>query len=179
MGIVRDWGSTAEERRQGFPCDSHLERADRTLHRAVTIDAPPGTVFRWLCQLRAPPYSYDWSDNGGRRSPQALDPELQRLEIGQRVMRIFKLVEFTPGVDLTILLDDERGERLFGRLAGTYRVTPLGATSRLVVRLLVSRPRGAFRFLAPLLPIGDLVMMRRQLLNLKRLAESSMRAGPA
>ena len=177
MGSVRDWGSTPEERQQGLPCDSHLERADLTLHRAVTIDAPPGTVFRWLCQLRVAPYSYDWLDNGGRRSPQTLDPELQRLEIGQRVMRIFTLVEFTPGVDLTILLDDERGERLFGRLAGTYRVTPRGSASRLVVRLLVSRPRGTFRFLAPLLPIGDLVMMRRQLLNLKGLAESSARRG--
>jgi hypothetical protein len=92
-------------------------------------------------------------------------------------MRIFTLVGFTPGVDLTVLLDDERGERLFGRLAATYRVNPCGAASRLVVRLRVSRPRGAYRFLAPLLPLGDLVMMRRQLLNLKYLAEASARRG--
>jgi len=173
MGIVRDWGSTPEERQQSLPCDSQLEPADSTLHRAVTIDAPPSTVFLWLCQLRAAPYSYDWIDNRGRRSPRFLDPELQNLEIGQRVMRIFTLVDFTQGVHLTLLLDDRWGERLFGRIAGTYRVTPHGSGSRLLVRLRVNRPRGAFRFLAPLLPAGDLVMMRRQLLNLKRLAETS------
>lgn len=39
--------------------------------------------------------------------------------------------------------------------------------------LLDTGPLVAFRFLAPLLPVGDLVMMQRQLLNLKRLAEAS------
>ena len=42
------------------------------------------------------------------------------------------------------------------------------------MKLLVVYPRGiAGRVLAAVLPAGDLVMMRRQLLNLKALAEAS------
>ena len=132
--------------------------------------ARPETVFRWLCQLRVAPYSYDLLDNGARRSPQALTPGLEQLRAGQRVMRIFRLVEFEAGSSITILSEG----RLFGRVACTYRVAEsAGGNARLVVKLLAARaPRSiAARATAIMLPPGDLVMMRRQLLNLKRLAE--------
>jgi hypothetical protein len=55
----------------------------------------------------------------------------------------------------------------------TYRVTPVGDSgSRLVVKLAFRAPRSPVgAMLRPLLPAGDLVMMRKQLLTLKRLAE--------
>lgn len=169
MTASRTWGSTETERADSYPCDRWLADPDDQLWRAIDIDAPPGAVFRWLCQLRAAPYSYDWIDNLGRRSPRQLTPGLDELEVGQRVMTIFRLVEFEPGRHITLVL--ERGKRLFGELAITYQVRPAGAGSRLVAKLVVRRPRGAGRLFSPLLPAGDLVMMKKQLRTLKALAE--------
>jgi hypothetical protein len=139
----------------------------------VDVDAPPAMVFRWLCQLRAAPYSYDWIDNCGRQSPRVLTPGLEQLAVGQRVMRIFDLIEFEDDRHLTLIL--RRGRELFGDIAATYLVAPREpGGSRLVVKLLVRYPDGpGVGWLArQLLPWGDLFMMRKQLLTLKALAEA-------
>jgi hypothetical protein len=167
--IVSQWGSTTADRARPYPCDRLLPEPELTLFRAVEVEAPAATTFRWLCQLRAAPYSYDKLDNLGRRSPQELTPGLERLQVGQRMQTIFRLVEFEPGRSLTMT---SRG-RPFGRVALTYLADPVGeGRSRIVVKVLCSPPPGILRPLALLaLPPGDLVMMRRQLLNLKELAE--------
>lgn len=170
MTITRTWGSTSAEREQVFPCDRLLPDPDDEVFRAVTIAAPPAVVFRWLCQLRIAPYSYDLLDNFGRTSPRELTPGADDLAVGQRVMSIFTLAEHERDHHLTLVLDRARG--LFGELAVTYRVTPVPEGARLVVKLNVRRPGGVMRLFAPLLPVGDLVMMRKQLLTLKRLAEA-------
>ena len=169
MSTARTWGSTEAERAAAYPCDRWLADADDELWRAIDIAAPPAVVFRWLCQLRVAPYSYDWIDNLGRQSPRELTRGLDELELGQPVMTIFRLVEFEPGRHITLLR--ERGKRLFGELAVTYQVDPAGDGSRLIAKLVVRRPRGPGRLLGSLLPAGDLVMMKKQLRTLKALAE--------
>ncbi len=163
------WGAHPGELDAALPCDDHIDAPDQRLVRAIDVAAPAAVVFRWLCQLRAAPYSYDRLDNRGRRSPRTLTPGLEQLEAGQRVMTIFRLAEFEPGRSITVVHDGP----LFGRVAATYAVTPAGdATSRLLVRLLVRYPRGVRGAVASaVLPAGDLVMMRRQLLNLRELAQ--------
>lgn len=174
--FVAEWGSTAAERAAPFPCDSHLPDPELTLFRAVGVEAPAAVTFRWLCQLRAAPYSYDRLDNGGRRSPQELTPGLERLEVGQRVQTIFRLVGFEPGRSLTMTSDGP----LFGRVAVTYRADPVEEErSRIVVKLLCTPAGGVRRpLMRALLAPGDLVMMRRQLLNLQRLAERTAAGSP-
>ena len=86
-------------------------------------------------------------------------------------MRIFRLEDHEMDRHITLVLDDAMGRRLFGEIAVTYRVAPADGGCRLVVKMLVKRPRGVLRVFAPLLPAGDLVMMRKQLLTLKSLAE--------
>ncbi|HEV7745561.1 MAG TPA: hypothetical protein VGO56_11240 [Pyrinomonadaceae bacterium] len=102
--ISETWGTTPEERRVAFPCDNLIVQPDDALYRGVTISASPGTVFRWLCQMRAAPYSYDWIDNGGSRSPLTLTPDLENLQLGQDVMRIFKLTAFEKDRHVTLRL---------------------------------------------------------------------------
>lgn len=171
LEVVDQWGSTAEERRRRYPCEDLLADPERAMFRAVSIDAPPSVVFRWLRQLKLGPYSYDLIDNGTRRSPRHLVPGAEQLVVGEAIS-IFRLASFEPDEHLTLEL---RSHRAFGDLAMTYAVTPEGpAGTRLVVELLVVSPPGLLgRLLRPVLPLGDLIMMRRQLLNLKALAEGT------
>lgn len=92
--------------------------------RAVDVAAPPAVVFRWRCQLKVAPYSYDLLDNLGRRSPRELTPGVERLERGQRFL-IFELVDFEPGRQLTGT-SLPGPTRVFGPIAGTYLVEPAG-----------------------------------------------------
>jgi hypothetical protein len=177
-GPAHTWGTTAQERSLAFACDAHLPGAEDAYFRAVDVAAPAETVFRRLCQLRVAPYSYDWIDNLGRRSPRRLIPGLERLEVGQRVMTIFTLVEFEPDRHLTIAM--RRGSWLFGEVAATYLVVARGrGESRLLVKVLVRHPRHMVQhwLSSELLPWGDLVMMRRQLFTLRDLSERDVAAG--
>ncbi|HWD51434.1 MAG TPA: SRPBCC family protein [Acidimicrobiales bacterium] len=178
-GVIDTWGSSDEERDATYPCDALIGHPDRVLFRAVDVAAPAELVFRWLCQLRLAPYSYDWIDNLGRRSPRQLTPGLDRLEVGQPIATVFRLASFEEGRSITF----DGDSWLLGRVAMTYRAVPVGAgaeagtgTCRLVVKLAVAWPPGPLGpVMRAVLPPGDLVMMRRQLLNLKALAERDAR----
>ncbi|WP_233213649.1 SRPBCC family protein [Mycobacterium hubeiense] len=158
MNLGCNWGAAPCELAAGMPCDALAPNAGTRADRAISIDAPPHIVFAWLCQLRAAPYSYDLLDNVGRRSPRQRDPQLTRLETGQRFMSMFTLESFVDGEHITLRAKD---------VVVTYAVTPQGHGSRLHVRVLFDGPR----LLGQLLAVGDLVMMRKQLLTLKELAE--------
>jgi len=169
---ARTWGSTEAERVEAYPCDRHVEPPSDDLFRAIDVSAPVPTVFRWLCQLRAAPYSYDLLDNFGRRSPRELTPGLEELAVGQRFMTIFELVEFERDEHVTLRL--RRSEGVFGALAVSYVVRDAGpGRTRLLVKIASRRRPGLIPWLRrAALPWGDLVMMRKQLRTLRDLAES-------
>jgi hypothetical protein len=84
-------GSTAAERSGSYPCDDFVPGADLELFRAIDISAPVPVVFRWLCQMRAAPYSYDLLDTwGGAAGTYAVAPA----EDGSRL--VLKLVVIPP-----------------------------------------------------------------------------------
>jgi hypothetical protein len=174
MSIAYTWGTIEAERALAYSSDRYVEAPRDELFRGARVNAPAAVVFRWLCQLRIAPYSYDWLDNLGRRSPQRLTPGLDVLEAGQRVMSIFELVEFEQNRSITVrIIERRRARKLFGSVAVTYMVLeqPDGGC-RLLAKLAMHRSRGPLAGLRRfVLAWGDLVMMRRQLLNLKRLAE--------
>jgi hypothetical protein len=88
-------------------------------------------------------------------------------------MRVFRVASFQAPEHLTI---EHRG--VFGRVAVTYAVLRKGEGSRLLARIRWTPPKATART-AGLWALGDLVMARRQLLTLRRLAERDAGAAPA
>jgi hypothetical protein len=177
MSIATAWGVTAADRMRDYPCDALLPGATRRLLRGVDVHAPPDIVYRWLCQFRAAPYSYDWIDNAGRRSPRVPLPWCWDLEAGQTFSRIFTLDSFVRDEHLTVRMAPGGGRRLFGDVAVTYAVLAGPTCTRVVAVLRVPEPTtrlGSVR--SWLLAWGDLIMMRKQLRTFARLAESEHRA---
>ena len=171
---MSSWNVGPEEKLIAFPCDKYPLDDDVVLYRGVSILAPASVVYRWLCQLRVAPYSYDWLDNLGRQSPRTLSPGLERLRVGQRFVHIFELVDFERDRQITL-----RQVRVpLCEAAVTYEVRPRSDYSRLVVKLVlnIAGPSPWRHVAAAFGPAADLVMMRRQLMNLKDLAEESAQA---
>ncbi|MFQ4146856.1 hypothetical protein U2718_032275 [Chlorogloeopsis sp. ULAP02] len=169
-----------------FPCDRYIENSDEAYFRAINVKASERILFRWLCQLKVGSYSYDWIDRLERMffpvqnsileppSPKQLIPGVENLALGQRVMGIFKLVEFEKNQHLTIVMDDERAIDMFGNIAASYVIFPITENScRLILKGHIQYPRNNFwSWIRYVLPWGDLVMMRQQFLRLKSLAEN-------
>jgi len=161
------WGETAAEREAHYAVDDLITDPHQEAYRALDVDAPPALVWRWLCQLRVAPYSYDWVDNRGRRSPQELTPGADELELGQRALVFFEIAGFERDRSLTLHVAESR----FGELAVGYLVTPLADDrTRLLAKVVVRFP-GSAKAMRRVPPLGDLVMMRKQLRTFKRLAE--------
>ena len=172
---VWNWNGTEEEWRASYPCDQYAEGPHCNMMRAVAVQAPAGMMYRWLCQLTIAPYSYDWLDNHFRRSPRRLTPGADRLE-GRRLL-LFPITEFERNVHITAA-PDPQAEPAFGVLGVTYAVRSTGPDScRLVVKLVLRCRTRLERLAAEVLAWGDLIMMRKQLSTLKRLAERDARDG--
>jgi hypothetical protein len=156
------------ERALPFPCDRLIETGDSSLHRGITIHAPPDVIFRWLCQMRVASYSY------GRSGPRTLTPGLDELAVGQRVMRSFDLIDFERPRHLTLRLREHAPESRFVRdVVVSYLIVPRDAdTCRVLVKTVVNHRVGPLGWLMRLLlPWGDLIMMRKQLHSFKQLSE--------
>ncbi|SCF03505.1 hypothetical protein GA0074695_3013 [Micromonospora viridifaciens] len=166
------WNATPEEVTADYPCDRHLTVPFRSFVRAVDVAAPVPVVYRWLCQLKVAPYSYDLVDNLGRRSPRTLTPGAEDLAVGQKFL-IFEVVEFVRDEHLTGLIA-QRHRRSYGEVAVTYRVTPCATGTRLVGRLDVGATTAFEQARRAALAVGDALMGRKQLLTIKELAEASV-----
>ena len=156
------WGVTPAEVERHYPCDDMVASPELQAWRGVTVHAAPDRVWPWVAQIRLAPYSYDWIDNLGRRSPQDIH-DLPEPQVGEP----FTAVGGRPqGRIVSVHVGEEFTGRIMGAVV-SYVLVPEGDTTRLLMKLVMA---GA-RLFAPALSLGDLVMARRQLLNLKRLAE--------
>ena len=157
------WGVTDSETMRSYPCDDLVASPVLQAWRGVHVGAPPEAVWPWVAQVRAAPYSYDWIDNLGRRSPREL-LDLPEPRAGDR---------FTTagGRELGRILSVDPGKQLTGNIMGAFMSYVLAPCDHDMTRLLLKVVIQAPWWAAPGLAIGDLIMARRQLLNLKQLAE--------
>jgi hypothetical protein len=170
--------------------------------RAVTIDAPPEEVWRWLVQLgvgRGGLYSYDWLENLANldvHSAEEIVPELQDLRVGDLVRLApesmggeagWRVAVVEPGNMLVLHQPADPGtgcplnrdDPNLGNYYGWNWAFVLGRAedggTRLIVR---SRVDGAPRFLIKvlyvlLLEFPHFVMERGMLKGIKKRAERS------
>lgn len=147
--------------------------APRLATRSVPTKASAEVLFLWLCQLRRAPYSYDWIDNFGRRSPRRPDPALLDLTHGQTFMTIFTLIAYEHGRSVTLRMKPGWPTRAFGALTVKYQIDPAEDAEGCQLTASLWMPPigrcfgGLRRYVLAWL---DLPMMRRQLLVLRRLA---------
>jgi hypothetical protein len=174
VDVPQHWGTSSLERARPAPADARVPAPAARWTRGVTSRADPAHLWRWVTQLSVAPYSYDLLDNRGRPSPRELTPGAEQLHVGQRLLVLFVVDSVAPGEHLTLRLR-RPGRGVLGEFAITYAVRPDGpGRTRLVATVVVGGTRGTVGTLARhALAWGDLVMMRRQLLTLARLASQA------
>jgi hypothetical protein len=169
------WGATDEELARQMPGDDFVEQPTFNATRALTIRAPPEDIWPWIVQIghnRAGWYSYDWIDNLGRPSAEQIIPELQELKEGDRI-------PVSPDGELAFTVHTmvENRFMIWGQPGEMSWVWLLEPVSRNETRLM-TRVRLEYRWTHPAilfylaLDVGDIVMMRKCMLGIKRRAET-------
>ena len=169
------WGTKDEELRLLMPGDGEVNQPDFNATRAISIQAKPEVVWKWIVQMgsnRAGWYSIDWIDNAGVKSSTEILPEFQKIQKGMFIpfrtnqkngmwVKDFELNEF-------ILWKDRDGNATC-----LWYLYPTVDGCRLLVR---SRTKyiwkGVKTIYYLLYDVGDIVMMRRCLLGIKSRAEA-------
>ncbi len=157
-----------------FSCDDKVHAINGQYFRAVDINAPTDLVYQWLLQMRVAPYSYDRLDHGGIESPQT-PQNLSPLKKDEKMMTIFNVEEFVTEREITLTMDKPPGKWAIWYVptAITYKIIRTGKnSSRVLVKYVAHWSNtllGIFEHY--FVVFADFIMMRRQLLNFKRLAE--------
>ena len=157
------WGVSDDEVSRDYPCDEFVTAPALRAWRGVGVMAPPEAVWPWVVQVRLAPYSYDWIDNLGRRSPREL--------VGLPDPRVGERFTTAGGRELGRIVSVDPGRQLTATIMGAFMSYVLVPEDSGSTRLLLKVVMRTNRWAAVVLSVGDLVMARRQLLNLKQLAE--------
>ena len=161
------WGVGDAETIRSYPCDEFVTSPTLQAWRGVTVKASAEAVWPWVAQVRLGPYSYDWIDNLGRRSPREL-VGLPEPQVGERFST-------AGGRELGRIVSVDPGRQLTGTIMGAFMSYVLVPQDDGSTRLLLKVVMQTSRLAALWLSVGDLIMARRQLLNLKLLAERNRR----
>lgn len=188
--VLRNWGSSPEERAGVWPGDALVGPEHSTYTRGITIAGSRADIWPWLVQFglgRAGFYSYELLERIVGipvRNVESVVPELQDLSVGDEIL----LHPKAPGIPVAAV---EEGDHIcFGQLQPTdpatagsdparswsmYVVAGSNGTSRLLLRGCLEprrsptlSQRGAELLEEPI----DFLMEQRMLRTIKRLVES-------
>lgn len=172
------WGATDEEVAREMPGDGLVADPNFESTRAITIDAPPQSVWPWLVQMgsgRGGAYTYDWIENLmglDMHSADTIVPEWQQTEVGDKLPlgtkgEYMEVSELDPERALVFLHRD-------GKWSWTFTLAPVGERqTRLVSRNRISMkgaPLAATAAMAVIDP-GAFIMERKMLLGIRERAE--------
>jgi len=179
------WGATRTEVLARLPGDDIVRRPNRTSTRAVTIDAPPDSVWPWLVQMghaRSGLYSYDWLENlvGCQiTSADRIVPEHQDLNEGDLIRMgpegypTFRVLDIQPPHDLVLVSADSKSGLSTINATNSYGATwqwalrPITGGTRLISRQRLSYPASQTPMWAIVQPVA-FVMERKMLLGIQR-----------
>ncbi len=175
------WGATDEEVERPMPGDDQVPHPMLEATRAITIKASAAEIWPWLIQMgyrRAGWYSYDILDNEGNHVDRII-PELQHLEVGD-VMKTdaeggFTVAAIEPNRSLVLVI-----RNLYAQISSTIFLDEINKEqTRLVMRLRANFKRDLRTSLFYLVfEPGDFVMMRKELLGIKKRVERMSRLAP-
>ncbi len=173
------WGATDEEIQRPMPGDDQVPHPMLQATRAVTIKASAAEIWPWLIQMgyrRAGWYSYDILDNDGIHVNRII-PELQHLEVGE-VMKTdseggFTVAAIDPNRSLVLVI-----RNLYAQVSSTIFLDEIDKEqTRLIIRLRANYKPGLWTTLFYLVfEPGDFVMMRKELLGIKKRVEQMRRS---
>jgi radical SAM superfamily enzyme YgiQ (UPF0313 family) len=171
------WGVTDEEIAEPLPGDELMPFA--SANHAVTVDAPPDVVWRWLVQIgqdRGGFYSYTWLENAvlaDIHNAKVVHPEWQQLHEGDFIRLGSKRVYGDRTLLRVAAVEPSRYLVLEGW--GAFVLKPVeGGKTRVIIRSHGRKQSGPMRainfiFFEP----AHFIMERKMLLGLKARAEKS------
>jgi hypothetical protein len=169
------WGSTDYEAARPMPGDEVLEQPTFIATRAVTIEALPEDIWPWIVQIgyrRAGFYSYDSLDNDGISSAEQILPEYQDLKVGDTIplsaSAHVRVTELVPPTSMVLVFEVSGTWSNATWVWGLYPEGP--SRTRLVTRLRANARSMRSRLF---LDLGEIIMMRKCMLGIKRRAEQT------
>ena len=179
LSIIRPWhlhwGATQKEVALMLPGDDLVPKPNFNATRAISINASPEIIWRWLIQIgskRAGWYSIDRIDNGGVKSSETILPEFQTIKIDQ-------FIPFTPNQKNGMWVKDFKTNEYIlwvdkiGNASWLWYLIPVGNDkTRLITRLKTKYVwKGFWIIYYILFDMGDIIMMRKCMKGIKRRAE--------
>lgn len=183
----RSWGLSPEESAADLPGDEVLPGAIGGETRAITIDAPPASVWPWLAQVgfgRGGWYSYDSKESGP--SSHEIVPEFQELAEGDIVPTsprgglVVRRLDPERALVLyfdSVMAEEQSGSKSPMEFAATWAfvLEPMpGNQTRLIERIRYrfgETDKPWLRYTLPMMGFGVFVVLRKQLEGIKERAE--------
>ena len=147
----------------------------RELLRCIEVGANASDIFVWLKQLRIAPYSYDFIDNNGRKSPDYIIENLPPLKVNTHYLLAFHIFGFEENSFIACRFCEPINPPLHLYMKGLfieYRIAEEGTRTKLWCKIKgyfntdISSKGFYFIF-----SVVNKIMMTRQLKNIKKLSE--------